>query len=127
MVNTMAHDLIVYSSTKQLHIYFVCGIIATQDIPEEDIMTLTEILFIIRIALSGIMLVCAGIVIALVIMQSSNSDGTQAMTGASSDRDAYGNNASGRRERSLKVATYILAGIMAVISIAFIVIEAIVA
>lgn len=90
-------------------------------------MVLTEILFIIRIVLAGIMLVCAGVVIALVIAQSGNSDGTQAMTGASSDRDAFANNATGRKERNLKIATYVIAGVMAVISLAFIIMEAIVA
>ncbi len=88
---------------------------------------MTEALFIIRIVLASLMLICAGVVTALVLMQASNSDGTQAMTGASSDRDAYGQNSSDRKARRLKILTYVAAGIIAVLSIVFIILESVVA
>ncbi len=88
---------------------------------------MTEALFIIRIVLAGLMLVCSGIVIVLVLMQSANSDGMQAMTGASSTGDAYGKSSTGRKERRLKILTYVTAGIIAVLSVVFLILESIVA
>lgn len=89
---------------------------------------MTEILFIIRIVLSAVMLLCSIAVIFIVIFQSANSDGMQAMTGSSTDRDSleYARNSAGRKERRLKILTYILAGVVAVISVVFLILESVI-
>ncbi len=86
------------------------------------------VLFIIRIVIACIIFICAGITVVLVIKQSANSDGAQALSGGSDSRDAYGAQSSAsRKERRLKLLTYVCAGVIAVCSLAFVIINAIVA
>ena len=86
------------------------------------------ILLIAKIALAAIILVCAGFIIFVVMKQSANSDGMEAMSGKSSsdDRDSYyGKNSSNSTEGKLKKWTYICAAALAVCSIAFLILSAV--
>ena len=87
-----------------------------------------QILLIAKIALAAIILVCAGFIMFVVMKQSANSDGMEAMSGKSSsdDRDSYyGKNSSNSTEGKLKKWTYICAAALAVCSIAFLILSAV--
>lgn len=84
---------------------------------------------IAKIVLAAIILVCAGFIIVVVMLQSSNSDGMEAMSGKSSsdDRDSYyGKNSSNTKEGRLKTWTYICATALAVCAIVFLILTAVV-
>lgn len=90
---------------------------------------MTEAIFITKIVLASIMLLCSGFVIFVVLKQSGNSDGMEAMSGGSrsDDQDSYFNkNASSRKENKLKLLTYISAGLLAVCSLVFLILSAVV-
>lgn len=75
---------------------------------------------IIRIILSILMLVSGIGVIILILLQSSNSEGTAALSGAKSQQDTYlGRNQGKRKEAQYKLWTFIIAGVLAVCSIVF--------
>ena len=84
---------------------------------------------IILIVIASLALIAAGFIIFVVMKQSGNSDGTQALTGASSKDDDsesfYGKNAGSRKEAKLKLWTYICAGALAVCCILMVVFPAI--
>ena len=87
-----------------------------------------QILLIAKIALAAIILVCAGFIIFVVMKQSANSDGMEAMSGKSSsdDRDSYyGKNAGNSTEGKLKTWTFICAAALAVCAVVFLVLTAI--
>ena len=81
----------------------------------------------IRIALAAIALLCTGFIIFVVMKQSGNSDGVEAMTGSSNKSDEsetyYGKNAGSRKEARLKLWTYIVAGLLAVCCIVMLVLQ----
>ena len=80
-----------------------------------------------RIAVAVLALACVVFIIVVVMMQSGNSDGTEAMMGGSRNDDSesfYGKNAGSRKEARLKLATYICAGLLAVCCIVFIILNA---
>ena len=81
----------------------------------------------IRIALAAIALICTGFIIFVVMKQSGNSDGMEAMTGTSSKSDEsetyYGKNAGSRKEARMKLWTYITAGVLAVCCIVLIILQ----
>ena len=85
---------------------------------------------VIRIVLAAIALVGAAFIIFVVMKQSGNSDGMEAMTGTVRNDDEsetyYGKNAGSRKEAKLKVWTYICAGVIAVCSIVLIVLQAVI-
>ncbi len=81
------------------------------------------------IALAVIVLLCAAFIVFVVMKQSGDSDGMEALSGKSSsdDRDSYyGKNSSNTKEGKLKKWTFICAAVLAVSSIAFVVLGAIV-
>ena len=82
----------------------------------------------IRIALAAIALICTGFIIFVVMKQSGNSDGVEAITGSSSKSDEsetyYGKNAGSRREARLKLWTYIVAGVLAVCCLVMLILQA---
>ena len=83
-------------------------------------------IFGVRIALAAVALACVIFIIVVVMMQSGNSDGTEAFMGGSKNDDSesyYGKNASSRKERRLKLGTYICAGLLAVCCIVFIILS----
>lgn len=83
--------------------------------------------FIAKIVIAAIMVVCAGFIIFVVMKQSGNSDGTEAISGSRHDQDSYyGKNASGRKEEKLKLWTYICAGALALCAIVFLILTAVV-
>lgn len=75
-----------------------------------------------RIALAALALICAGFIIFIVMKQSGNSDGMEAMTGSNKSSDEsetyYGKNAGSRKEKVLKILTYVAAGVLALCCIA---------
>ena len=81
----------------------------------------------IKIALVALALVAAVFIIVIVMKQSGNSDGMEAMTGSSKSSDEsetyYGKNAGSRKERILKILTYVAAGVIAVACIVVIVLQ----
>ena len=81
----------------------------------------------IRIALAAIALLCTGFIIFVVMKQSGNSDGVEAMTGSSNKSDEsetyYGKNAGSRKEARLKLWTYIISGLLAVCCIVMLVLQ----
>lgn len=83
----------------------------------------------IRIALAAIALIAALFIIGVVMKQSGNSDGMEAMTGTVRNDDEsetyYGKNAGSRKEAKLKMWTYICAGIIAVVCIVMIILQAV--
>ena len=88
-----------------------------------------QIYLIANIVLVALILICAAFIIFVVMKQDSNSDGMEAMSGKSSsdDRDSYyGKNSSNSKEGKLKKWTYICAAVLAVCSIAFLVLTAVV-
>ena len=87
-----------------------------------------QIYLIAKIALAAIILICAAFIIFVVMKQSGNSDGMEAMTGKSSDdRDSYyGKNSSQSKEGKLKKWTFICAAALAVCAIAFLILTAVV-
>ena len=70
-----------------------------------------------RIALAVLALICTGFIIFIVMKQSGNSDGMEAMTGSNKSSDEsetyYGKNAGSRKERIFKILTYVAAGVLA--------------
>ena len=81
----------------------------------------------IRIALAAIALICTGFIIFVVMKQSGNSDGVEAMTGSSNKSDEsetyYGKNAGSRKEARLKLWTYIVSGVLAVCCIVLLILQ----
>lgn len=81
----------------------------------------------IKIALVALALIAAVFIIVIVMKQSGNSDGMEAMTGSSKSSDEsetyYGKNAGSRKERILKILTYVAAGVIAVACIVVIVLQ----
>ena len=81
----------------------------------------------VKIALAALALICTGFIIFIVMKQSGNSDGMEAMTGSSKSADEsetyYGKNAGSRKERLLKILTYVAAGVLAVACIVMIVLQ----
>lgn len=78
--------------------------------------------FIVKIVLAVLSLVCVGFIITVVMKQKGNSDGMEAMMGNSKSDDSetfYGKNSASRKEAKLKLWTYICAGVLAVCCIAF--------
>lgn len=90
----------------------------------------TAIVLIVRIVLAVLCLVSAGFIIFVVMKQSGNTDGMEAMIGSSNKSDDpesyYGKNPGARTEAKLKKLTYIAAIVLAVCCIAMIVIGAII-
>ena len=82
----------------------------------------------VKIVLAALILICAGFIIFVVMKQSGNSDGMEAMSGkTSSDNDSYyGKNASDTKEGKLKKWTYICAIVLAVCALAFFILTAVV-
>ena len=82
----------------------------------------------IRIALAALALICTGFIIFVVMKQSGNSDGVEAMTGSSNKSDEsetfYGKNAGSRSEARLKLWTYIVSGVLAVCCIVMLILQA---
>ena len=82
----------------------------------------------IRIALAAIALICTGFIIYVVMQQSGNSDGMEAMTGTSNKSDEsetyYGKNAGSRKEARLKLWTYIVSGVLALCCIVMLILQA---
>lgn len=87
----------------------------------------TALVFGIKIALVALALVAAVFIIVVVMKQSGNSDGMEAMTGSSRSSDEsetyYGKNAGSRKERLLKILTYVAAGVIAVVCIVMLVLQ----
>lgn len=82
----------------------------------------------VRIALATLILVATAFIIYVVMKQSGNSDGMEAMSGAKRSEDSetyYGKNAGSRKEARLKKLTYIAAGVLAVCCIVFILLQGI--
>ncbi len=81
----------------------------------------------IKIALVALALISAVFIIVIVMKQSGNSDGMEAMTGSSKSADEsetyYNRNAGSRKERILKILTYVAAGVLAVASIVAIILQ----
>lgn len=90
----------------------------------------TSIVFIVRIVLAAIALIAAGFIIFVVMKQSGNTDGMEAMTGTTRNDDEsetyYGKNAGSRKEAKLKMWTYICAGIIVLCCIVLIVLQAVI-
>ena len=81
----------------------------------------------IKIALVALALISAVFIIVIVMKQSGNSDGMEAMTGSSKSADEsetyYNRNAGSRKERIMKILTYDAAGVLAVASIVAIILQ----
>lgn len=90
----------------------------------------TSIVFIVRIVLAAIALIAAGFIIFVVMKQSGNTDGMEAMTGTTRNDDEsetyYGKNAGSRKEAKLKMWTYICSGIIVLCCIVLIVLQAVI-
>ena len=88
-----------------------------------------DVVAAIRIALAAIALICTGFIIFVVMKQSGNSDGMEAMTGTSNKSDEsetyYGKNAGSRKEARLKLWTYISAGVLALCCIVMLILQVI--
>jgi protein translocase SecG subunit len=85
---------------------------------------------IAQIIITALIVIASGFIIFVVMKQSGNSDGTEAFSGGSKDRDRdqdsyYGKNAAGRSEAKLKMWTYICAGILALCAIASVILTSI--
>lgn len=84
----------------------------------------------IKIALAALALICVGFIIFVVMKQSGNTDGMEAMTGSSRSNDDaesyYGKNAGSRKDVILKRLTYISAGILALCCIVMIILQAVI-
>jgi protein translocase SecG subunit len=83
---------------------------------------------IAQIVIAALMVITSGFIIFVVMKQSGNSDGTEAFSGGSKDRDQdsyYGKNAAGRSEAKLKMWTYICAGVLALCAIASVILTSI--
>ena len=68
------------------------------------------VVFGIKIALAVIALVCTVFIICVVLMQSGNSDGMEAISGSSKSDDSdtyYGKNASSSRVAKLNLGSYV--------------------
>lgn len=81
----------------------------------------------VKIALVALALACMVFIIVIVMKQSGNSDGMEAMTGSSKSSDEsetfYGKNAGSRKEARLKILTYVAAGLAAVCCIVVIILQ----
>ncbi len=90
----------------------------------------TSIVFIVRIVLAAIALIAAGFIIFVVMKQSGNTDGMEAMTGTTRNDDEsetyYGKNAGSRKEAKLKMWTYICSGVIVLCCIVLIVLQAVI-
>ncbi len=90
----------------------------------------TSIVFIVRIVLAAIALIAAGFIIFVVMKQSGNTDGLEAMTGTTRNDDEsetyYGKNAGSRKEAKLKMWTYICSGVIVLCCIVLIVLQAVI-
>ncbi|MCH5159422.1 MAG: preprotein translocase subunit SecG [Clostridiales bacterium] len=88
---------------------------------------ISSVVFGIRIALATIALICIGFVIFVVMKQSGNTDGVEAITGSSNKSDEsetyYGKNAGSRKEARLKLWTYIAAGVLALCFIVLLILQ----
>lgn len=85
---------------------------------------------VIQIVLAVAILVSAGFITFVVMKQSGNSDGLEAIQGGSSRKDDdnesfYGKNSGMRTEAKLKKWTYICSIVLAVCCIAFIIVSGI--
>ena len=90
---------------------------------------MADVIFGIRIALAAIILICTGFIIFVVMKQKGNSDGTEAFSGTARNDDTesyYGKNAGSRTEARLKLWTYIVSGLLALCSIALIIMAAVI-
>lgn len=89
------------------------------------------VVLVVRIVLAVLALVAAGFITFVVMKQSGNTDGMEAMTGSykqSDDLDdSNGKNTGSRKEAKLKFWTYIAAGVLAVCCIAMLILAAFVA
>ena len=88
------------------------------------------VVLVVRIVLAVLALVAAGFITFVVMKQSGNTDGMEAMTGSykqSDDLDDNGKNTGSRKEAKLKFWTYIAAGVLAVCCIAMLILAAFVA
>lgn len=90
----------------------------------------TSIVFIVRIVLAAIALIAAGFIIFVVMKQSGNTDGMEAMTGTTRNDDEsetyYGKNAGSRKEAKLKMWTYICAGVIVLCCVVLIILQAVI-
>ena len=90
-------------------------------------VNVTALVIGIKIALVALALISAVFIIVIVMKQSGNSDGMEAMTGSSKSADEsetyYNRNAGSRKERILKILTYVAAGVLAVASIVAIILQ----
>ncbi len=73
----------------------------------------------LRIVLAIFMLISGVAAIVLVLFQSSNSDGTSALSGGSPSESFYQRNKGRNKESQYKLWTFICAGFLAVCSIVF--------
>jgi preprotein translocase subunit SecG len=74
---------------------------------------------VLRIILAILMLISGIAAIILVLFQSSNSDGTSALSGGGSGESFYQKNKGRNKESQYKTWTFICAGLLAVCSIVF--------
>jgi protein translocase SecG subunit len=78
----------------------------------------------IRITLMALMLICAVCIIVFVMRQHGEEDGLGAISGQTETQDSfYGKNKSKRKESRLKLWTMICGIVIAVLSIAWFVVE----
>ena len=93
--------------------------------------TSAYVVLVVRIVLAVLCLISAGFIIFVVMKQSGNTDGMEAMMGSSKSSDEsetyYGKNAGARSEAKLKMWTYICAGVLAVSCIVMIILATFVA
>lgn len=82
-------------------------------------------IFIVKIVLAALMLICSAFIIGVVMKQSGNSDGLEAMTGSRNDEDSLNESSAQRKERRLKIWTFVCAGLLAVCSIVFVILSAV--
>ncbi len=121
--------MLYLSSEVKSRVIFCCKNFATDEVTDMPNILLFAasawaVKFGIKIALAVIALVCLIFITVVVMMQSGNSDGMEAMMGSSKSDESetyYGKNAGSRKEARLKLWTYICAGIAAVCCIVFII------
>ncbi len=79
---------------------------------------------IIRYVLAVLIFLCAGFIIFIIMRQSGNTDGMEALSGSSKREDSesyYGKNKGKSPEATLRLWTYICAGFIAVAAIVFLI------
>lgn len=87
---------------------------------------MAEFILALRIALVALMILSAGYLIYVVLMQQGNSDGTAAFGGGSGQSETesfYGKNKSKRVETKQKLYTIISGSILALSSIIFFILD----